>query len=199
MWPFWSQSRALAKAYRRRQSKSCATPWIWLSAPLSRLLRPLGVQWRQWWLRRDICGLTSRHREERERLSSRRSTFVDRAFWHFRRGDCGKVQEAKAQSAAIRKLIIWRSKSSFKKDDQSRAEDHRQDQKSSVANHAPPPSRSWWGKSTTNKGRDDLRNVLNKRHGRPLHPKPGASWLSFLIIWLSFSLCPHSSLSGGLF
>lgn len=41
--------------------------------------------------------------------------------------------------AAFRKLIIRRSKSSFKGDDQSRAEDHRQDQKSSVANRAPPP------------------------------------------------------------
>lgn len=83
-----------------------------------------------------------------------------------------KFREAKTQSAAFRKFIPWCSKSSFKGGDQSRAEDHRQDQKSRVANRAPPLSRSWRGKSTANKGRDNLRNVLNKRRGRPLHPKP---------------------------
>lgn len=84
-----------------------------------------------------------------------------------------KFREAKAQLAAFRKFIPRHSKSSSKGDDRSRAEAHRQDQKYSIANRAPPPSRSQQGKPTTNKGKKDLRSVLDKRHSHL--PRPEAS------------------------
>ncbi len=59
-------------------------------------------------------------------------------------------------------LVANGKKSSSREDSLSIAEAYRQDQKSSVANCTPLPSRSWQWKANTNIGKKDLRDMLYK-------------------------------------
>lgn len=84
-----------------------------------------------------------------------------------------KFRDARAQSADFKRYIPHRSRSSpktFEGAGPSRSEDRRQDQKSSVATCAPPPSRSRaHRRRDTKESRGDLQKVIEKRRTDSRH------------------------------
>ncbi|KAI2642385.1 Matrix metalloproteinase-14 [Labeo rohita] len=145
-------------------------PKIWLFAPPNKLAAAIGCS---------MAAIVAMERHLWISLAAKMTFFSMLCFYLL--GTFGtsvkavvdRLREAKADLAAFRKFITLCFKSSSEEDGQSRAEAHRQDQKSSVANCAPPlPSRSWWWNADTNRGNNDLSDILDKR--RSDHPHPEA-------------------------